>query len=134
MMTLRVSSGLLIAWCLASTALAQSNAPSRPAGPTRPPVFFSESWKALPTPPDSHGAWPASQAAVASPQLTLSLHGPSGKDIVLVGVRGSTDVYPLNLWTGSTTTPAAASLRDRDNFVDLSSPLAKKLDRVPARS
>jgi hypothetical protein len=125
MMAARVSSGLLIAWCLASMALAQSNAPSRPAGPTRPPVFFSEGWKALPTPPDDHGAWPASQAAVASPKLTLSLHGPSGKDIVLVSVRGSADVYPLNLWTGSTTTPTAASLRDRDNFVDLSNPLAK---------
>ena len=112
----------LLAWCIASTALAQS---ATPPGPTRPPLFFGEGWKALPTPADEHGAWPASQAAVASPNLTLSLHGASGKDIVLVSVRGSADVYPLNLWTGSTTSPTAATLRDRNNFVDLSSPLAK---------
>jgi hypothetical protein len=119
-MVRRILLGSLLAWCLASTALAQ-----RAAGPTRPPLFFGESWKALPTPADDHGAWPASQAAVASPNLTLSLHGPSGKDIVLVSVRGSADVYPLNLWTGSTTSPVAGTLRDRNNFVDLSSPLAK---------
>jgi hypothetical protein len=113
----------LLACCLASTAFAQSAAPAKT--PTRPPVFFSEGWKQLTTPPDDHGAWPASQAAVASPNLALSVHGPSGKDIVLVAVRGSADVYPLNLWTGSTTSPAAATLRDRTSFVDLSGPFAK---------
>src|SRR5690348_7936399 len=81
---------------------------------TRPPVFFSESWKALPTPTDDHGEWPASQAVVASPNLTLSLYGPSGKDITLVNVRGSAGVYPLNLWTGVTTSPIGATLKDRD--------------------
>jgi len=108
----------LVALYLSAAALAQS-------GPTRPPVFFSEGWQALSTPSDDHGAWPASQAGVASANLTLSLHGPSGKEIQLVAVRGSADVYPLNLWTGTTTSPCAASLRDRNNFVDLSSPLAK---------
>jgi hypothetical protein len=44
---------------------------------------------------------------------------------VLVGVRGRADVYPLNLWTGSTTSPTAVTLRDRTNYVDLTSPLAK---------
>ena len=91
----------------------------------RPPLFFSESWQALTTPPDDHGAWPASQAAVASPNLKLSLHGTSAKEIVLVAVRGSADAYPLNLWTGTTTSPSAATLRDSNRFVDLSGPLAK---------
>jgi hypothetical protein len=118
-------SGALIAWCLASSVLAQSSAPARAAQPTRPPVFFSEGWKTLPSPADDHGAWPASQNGVASPNLTLALHGPSGKDIQLVAVRGSADLYPLNLWTGTTTSPSAATLRDRNNFVDLSNPLAK---------
>ena len=31
----------------------------------------------------------------------------------------------LNLWTGTTTSPSAATLRDRNNFVDLTNPLAK---------
>jgi len=92
---------------------------------TRPPLFLSESWKALTTPVDDHGAWPASQQAVSNPNLQLTLHGTSAKEIVLVNVRGSADMYPLNLWTGTTTSPSAATLRDRTNFVDLTSPFAK---------
>jgi len=97
----------------------------RGPAPTRPPVFFSESWKALPTPADDHGEWPATQAGVASPNLVLALYGPSGKDITLVAVRGNPDVYPLNLWTGVTTSPIGATLRDKENDVDLSEPLAR---------
>ena len=110
----------IVILAMTSAALAQQRAPQ-----TRPPLFFSEGWKALTTPPDDHGAWPASQAAVASPSLQLTLHGSSAKEIVVVAVRGSGDLYPLNLWTGTTTSPSAASLRDRANFVDLSDPLAK---------
>jgi hypothetical protein len=117
--------GALIAWCVTSSVLAQSSAAPRAPAPVRPPVFLSEGWQALPSPPDDHGAWPASQAGVASPSLELTLHGLSGKEIQLVAVRGSGDVYPLNLWTGTTTSPSAATLRDRNRFVDLSNPLAK---------
>jgi hypothetical protein len=91
----------------------------------RPPLFLGESWKSLTTPPDDHGAWPAAQGGVASPALQLTLHGTSGKEIQLVAVRGQSDLYPMNLWTGTTTSPSAATLRDRGNFVDLSDPLAK---------
>jgi len=117
--------GTLIALLAASNVLAQSSAAPRAATPGRPPLFFSEGWQTLTTPPDDHGAWPASQAGVANPTLQLTLHGPSGKEIQLVAVRGSADVYPLNLWTGTTTSPSAATLRDRSRFVDLSNPLAK---------
>jgi len=117
--------GAWLTCCLCSTVLAQTGAPARSAQLERPPLFFSEGWKTLPTPADDHGAWPASQAAVASPNLELKLHGPSAKEIQLVAVRGSPDLYPLNLWTGTTTAPSAAALRDRNRFVDLSSPLAK---------
>ncbi len=116
------------ALALTPSAFAQTAPPARGgrgAAPSRPPVFFSESWKALPTTTDDHGEWPASQAGVASPNLQLSLYGPSGKDITLVNVRGSADVYPLNLWTGVTTSPVGATLRDKDNYVDLSNPLSK---------
>src|SRR5262245_41737425 len=84
----------------------------------RPPLFFGEGWKALSKPMDDHGAWPAEQAGVATPSLQLTLHGTSGKEIQLVGVRGNSDLYPMNLWTGTTTSPSAATLRDRNNFVD----------------
>jgi len=109
----------MMAWGLACGVFAQG------APQTRPPLFLSEPWKALPTPQDDHGAWPASQEAVSSPNLQLTLHGTSAKEVVLVGVRGRADVYPLNLWTGSTTSPSAATLRDRNNFVDLTNPLSK---------
>jgi len=115
-----------IVWsAFAQTAPPTSAGRAAAANPTRPPLFFSESWKELPTAPDDHGAWPASQQGVSSPNLQLTLHGTSGKEIQLVSVRGSADVYPLNLWTGTTTSPSAASLRDRNNFVDLSDPLSK---------
>ena len=118
----------LFAWALTSSASAQTAAPGsggRGGGPVRPPLFFSESWKALPAPTDDHGEWPAGQAGVASPNLQLTLHGPSGKDITLVAVRGRADVYPLNLWTGVTTSPIGATLRDKNSYVDLTDPLAK---------
>jgi hypothetical protein len=118
-----------MAFAVVGTALAQSapaarSATARPA-PGRPPLFLGESWKGLSTPPDDHGAWPASQEGVSNPNLQLTLHGTSGKEIQLVAVRGSVDVYPVNLWTGTTTSPSGASLRDRNNFVDLTDPLAK---------
>ena len=62
---------------------------------------------------------------VANPNLELTLYGTSGKEIQLVAGRGQSDVVPHNLWTGTTTSPSAAALRDRNNFVDLSAPLAK---------
>ena len=130
-MTRRVLVTTACAVCVLAIAVrGQSRVPQRggagaSVAPTRPPVFFSESWKALPTPTDDHGEWPTSQAIVASPNLTLSLYGPSGKDITLVNVRGSAGVYPLNLWTGVTTSPVGATLKDRDSYVDLSDAMAK---------
>jgi hypothetical protein len=119
-----VRSLMICAALVAASAGGNVQAQSQPA-PSRPPLFFGEGWQPLETAPDDHGAWPASQAGVASSRLGLSLHGTSGKEIQLVAVRGQADLYPMNLWTGTTTSPSAASLRDRDNFVDLSDPLAK---------
>jgi hypothetical protein len=115
----RVTISALVVMGLACTAFAQS-APQK-----RPPLFLSESWKPLTTPPDDHNAWPASQNGVSSPNLQLTLYGSSGKEIQLVAVRGTSDLYPMNLWTGTTTSPSAATLRDRNNFVDLTDPLSK---------
>jgi hypothetical protein len=42
-----------------------------------------------------------------------------------VAPRGAAGVYPSNLWTGVTTSPTAATLRDRTRFVDLTGPFAK---------
>ena len=111
---------LLLIAVTASGVRAQT--PARPA-PARPPLFFSESWKSLPTPPDDHNAWPASPLAVANSNLELMLYGTTSKEIQMVAGRGN--LVPNNLWTGTTTSPSAAALRDRSNFVDLNAPLAK---------
>lgn len=117
--------GLLVVMTVSlSISMAMAQDARRPV-PMRPPLFFSESWKSLPTPPDDHNAWPASQAGVSNPSLELTLYGASGKEIQLVAGRGQSNVVPHNLWTGTTTSPSAAALRDRTNFVDLSAPLAK---------
>jgi hypothetical protein len=108
---------------LVSAGAAQQSAPR--SAPMRPPLFFSESWKPLPTPPDDHGAWAATQDGVANPNLELTLYGTTSKEIQLVAGRGGSNVVPTNLWTGTTTSPSAVALRDRSNFVDLSAPLAK---------
>lgn len=110
---------------MAPGALAQRDGAGGGSEPMRPPVFISESWKALSAPQDDHGAWPLSQEAVSSPNLDVTLHGTSARELVLVGVRGRADVYPLNVWTGTTTSPSAVSFRDRNDYVDLSGPLAK---------
>jgi hypothetical protein len=116
--------GVAIALFVLTSAVAAQQPPARPV-PMRPPLFFSESWKPLPTPPDDHGAWPASQDGVSTPNLELTLYGTTAKEIQLVAGRGGSNVVPTNLWTGTTTSPSAVALRDKNNYVDLSAPLAK---------
>src|SRR5262245_35576595 len=113
--------GALLVTGYVSSAVAQQAVLLRV--PARPPLFFSESWRSLPTPPDDHNAWPVSQGGVTNPNLELLLFGTTSKEIQLVAGRG--DTVPHNLWTGTTTSPSAAALRDRNNDVDLSAPLSK---------
>jgi hypothetical protein len=126
-----LAGGLILFWA-APLASAQQptqsrQAPAKQAAPAamRPPLFFSEGWKRLPAPVDDHGAWPASPEGVSNSNLELKFYGPSGKDMQLVAGNTQGDITPLNLWTGMTTSPSAAALRDKNNFVDLSVNLAK---------
>jgi hypothetical protein len=80
----------------------------------RPPLFFREEWRQPATP----GERPASAEALSNAQLELKLYGPSGKDIQLSG-NAQTEANPLNLWTGVCTSPIAAALKDKNNYVDL---------------
>jgi hypothetical protein len=95
-----------------------SAAPARaarrePAGPPRPPLFLREEWKQAPAAQEH----PVTVDAVAGSNLELKLYG-DGKDIQETGEQGN-EGNPIHLWTGLCTTPCAATLRDKDNYVDL---------------
>ena len=98
----------LIGQQAAQTSGARLNVPA--------PLFFREDWK-QPPPSDEDGI-PATQEAVSNPKLELKLYGPSGQNILLAGNRANSPM-PLNLWTGNTTSPSAATLRHVDSYVDL---------------
>ena len=56
--------------------------------------------------------------ALANPNLELKLHGPTGKEILMTG-SATDENNPTHLWTGMCTTPCAFTLRDKNNFADL---------------
>jgi hypothetical protein len=118
------SSAVIVTLMMTVTTFAQQSAP--PAKPVQPaaaqnntvPLFFTEEWKQPSTPGDDHGAWPIAPTAVSNPNLELKLYGATSKEIQLSGVLHS-PTNPLNLWTGMTTSPVAAALREKNNYVNL---------------
>ena len=116
-------SAALITLAFAATAFAQEPAapPARggrgagrePAGPPRPPLFFREEWKMAP----GAGEHAVTADGVANPNLELKLYG-AGKDIQETGNAGDAG-NPIHLWTGLCTANCAATLRDKENYVDL---------------
>lgn len=82
-------------------------------GVVQPPLFFRETWKQ--TGPERD----VTPDVVTNPRLELKLYGPSAKNIQIAPTTPNTRNDPPNLWTGICTTPVAATLRDRNNFVDL---------------
>jgi len=112
-------SGLLLALLLESADHLWSQQPP-PAAQTkapplrRSPLFFREEWN-QPTKP---GERPVSQEDVSNPNLELKLYGTASKELLLSG-NNANEANPLNLWTGVTTGPVAAALREKNNYVDL---------------
>ena len=94
---------------VASSVTAQQAA-TRPV-PMRPPLFFSESWRSLPTPPDDHNAWPAGAGRRLQPESRADpvWHVRQGNRARRWPAKS--DTVPHNLWTGTTTSPSAAALR-----------------------
>ena len=84
-------------------------------GPARPPLFFREEWKQTPA-GGEHPVVPAE--AVANPDLTLSLLGPTGKEILMTGAA-TDETNPIHLWTGMCTTPCAFTLKHKNAYADL---------------
>lgn len=107
----------------AAMAFSQQTAPETQARRARPafarveapPLFFREEWK---RPAGARGQVPVSAENVSNTNLELKVYGPDAKDLNISGTEGSV-TGPINLWTGLCPTPVAATLRDKNNYVDL---------------
>ncbi len=89
----------------------------------RPPLFLRESWK---DPLDTDGKQEPTvrQDHLENSNLELKLYGPPNIDIRVVRHAAPKD-DPTYLWSGSSPVNWALTLRDKKNYVDLSSPVAK---------
>jgi len=92
---------------------AGAGAGERSARVTRPALFLREEWKQIP----AGGEHPVTMEATANENLELKLYG-SGKEIQLTGSAGN-ESDPIHLWTGLCTNLCGATLRDKNNFADL---------------
>jgi len=105
---------LLLIVSTSSAAFAQQPAPRQtPNNPKLPPLFFTEPWKQ--TGLERNG----DHDVVANPNLELKLYGATSKEIQIAPTTPNTRQDPPNLWTGVCNGPVAATLRDKNNYVDL---------------
>jgi len=82
--------------------------------PAPPPLFFKEPWQIS---GPAH-AIASGENVLTNANLELKLYGPSA-----IAADPDKRIWistpPTNIWTGMTTTPFAATLRDKANYVDL---------------
>jgi hypothetical protein len=104
-----------------AVALAQqasTNSPTLPPVPrnaSRPGLLFREDWRA----PAHEGApndenMRVTPAVVGNPRLELKLYGRDAQAVLAAEHEGRID-----LWTGLTAAPVAVTLRDKNNYVDM---------------
>ena len=106
----RSALALVVGVCaLAGSAGAQQT----PSNPRLPPLFFSEPFKQTGLERNVDGD------VLTNPNLELKLYGAGSKDMQIAPTTPNTRQDPPNLWTGTSTTPVAATLRDKNNYVDL---------------
>ena len=103
---------------LSTTTFAQQPARIVPED-HRPPLFLRETWKD----PEVQERR-VTNADLVSPQLLLTLYGPSTIDVRLVKHTSPKD-DPSYIWSGSSPEPWAVTLKDKSHYVDLSGPVAK---------
>ena len=115
---MRSHTALILTFLLgaAGSSIANGQEPARgrggPPRATRPPLFFREEWKQTP----AGGEHPVNPTeALSNPNLEPKLYG---KEILLTG-SAQDENNPIHLWTGTCTTPCAVSLRDKNNYADL---------------
>jgi len=87
-----------------------------PSSARQPSLFFKETWRIM---GPAHAIAPG-EVVVTNANLEFKAYGPSAtaadpdKRIWISGPPG-----PANIWTGMCATPFAATLRDKNNYVDL---------------
>ena len=110
---------------MACGAFAQQPAPQgRGAGrgAVTAPLFFKEGWQ---RPDNKGGQVSVVPENLTNPNLELKVYGTDAKKLVISGTGsdetapGEHQPSPFNLWTGMCTEPIMATLRDRNNYVDL---------------
>lgn len=82
---------------------------------TRPSLFFREEWRQTPA-NDEH---PLSQQSLGNASLELAVYGPGGKELLITGTVDNPQ-NPVHVWNGMCAANCAMTLRDKNNFVDLS--------------
>jgi hypothetical protein len=100
-------------FCFALVALGSSTA-AQGRGTVPPPLFFKETWQISGA---AHAIAPG-ENVLTNANLELKLYGPSAT-AADPDKRIWISTPPTNIWTGMTTTPFAATLRDKANYVDL---------------
>jgi hypothetical protein len=99
----------------AAPPAARDRAAAAPAPPrARPTLVFREDWKETTDPGDI----PVSQQFVANPNLELKLYGAGAKGLMITGSAANPQ-NPTHVWTGLCTANCALTLKDKNNFVDL---------------
>ncbi len=108
-----------LAQCAFSQQTSSAAPQAQPPHKVEPPLFFDENWKqpTVPVSPIDH-AWPATPEDVSNGNLTLHFYGADAGKLLLSG-RHEIDINPLNFWNGICNSPIAVTLRDKENYVDL---------------
>jgi hypothetical protein len=107
----------LVLWTFAVSAQSPKPAPAtqKPGMTPRPPMLFSETWRLPPhTGEQTDENMRVTPAVVTNPRLEVKLYGPDARVI-----RASIHEERVDLWTGMAASPVAITLRDRNNYVDL---------------
>ena len=116
---------LIMTALVISAVTVVSQAPTTPATETpkpgmapRPPLLFSEAWKLPPyTGEQTDENMRFTPAVVTNPRLEVKLYGTDASVI-----RAAVHEDRIDLWNGVASSPVAVTLRDRRNFLDLSTP------------
>jgi hypothetical protein len=80
-----------------------------------PPLFLREEWQRH-TPGTAQV--PVIETDISTPELEVRVYGTDAKNLLLSG-SSDNPANPMNLWTGLTTSPVGATVRNKYSFVDL---------------